>query len=109
MKKKIKGNFERPRLYIFRSNKHIYAQIIDDLSQNILLSSSSIAKDIKLNTELKLPYKANCQMSKIIGKDIAQKALKLGINQVVFDRGKKLYHGRIKALAEAAREQGINF
>nr|YP_010904324.1 ribosomal protein L18 [Catenella fusiformis]WCH57575.1 ribosomal protein L18 [Catenella fusiformis] len=107
MKKKIKGNTERPRLYIFRSNKHIYAQIIDDNSNKILLSSSSIAKN--LESKIQLTSKVNCGTSKIIGKDIANKAIKLGIHTVVFDRGKRLYHGKIKALAEAAREKGMKF
>lgn len=107
MKKKIQGSAQRPRLYIFKSNKHIYAQIIDCSSNKILLSSSSIARDVKPN--IQLFYKANCKISKVIGKNIANKAIKLGIKTVVFDRGKKLYHGKIKALAEAAREQGIKF
>ena len=107
MKKKITGNLKRPRLYVFRSNKHIYAQIIDDINNKILLSSSSIEKDLK--AKIQLNKKANCEISKIIGKNIANKAKKSGIKTVIFDRGKKLYHGRIKALAEAAREEGIKF
>nr|WCH56375.1 ribosomal protein L18 [Hypnea sp.] len=107
MKKKIKGNRERPRLYIFRSNKHIYAQIIDDISHKIVLSSSSIAKDLK--SFLPNRHKANCEKSILIGKDIANKAIKMGITSIVFDRGKRLYHGRIKALADAIRQEGINF
>nr|WCH56175.1 ribosomal protein L18 [Calliblepharis sp.] len=107
MKKKIKGNLERPRLYIFRSNKHIYAQIIDDVSHKILLSSSSIGKDLKLS--LPNQNKANCETSIRIGKDIANKAMKKGMKLVVFDRGKKLYHGRIKALADAVRKEGMKF
>lgn len=106
MTKRIKGNSKRPRLYIFKSNKHIYAQIIDDGSNKVLLSSSSIAKNFKQNGEL---YKINCKTSRAIGQDIANKAIKFGIQAVVFDRGKKLYHGNIKALAEAAREEGIKF
>ena len=107
MKSKIKGTSIRPRLYVFRSNKHIYAQIIDDTNNTILASSSSIAKDLKIEYKEKL-YR-NCKVSKIIGKDIAIKAQQQGITQVVFDRGNKIYHGRIKALADAARDIGIKF
>uniref|UniRef100_UPI00300282AF ribosomal protein L18 n=1 Tax=Anunuuluaehu liula TaxID=3049639 RepID=UPI00300282AF len=107
MKKKIEGTSYRPRLYVFRSNKHIYAQIIDDTKKQILASSSSIAKDVKKYTQAK--HNANCEISKVIGQDIASKAIKQGISKVVFDRGNKIYHGRIKALADAAREKGINF
>lgn len=105
MKKKIKGTSERPRFYVFRSNKHIYAQIIDDISRKILISSSSITNELKLNSK----SGSTCEISKKIGEHIAIKAIKQGINQVVFDRGNKVYHGRIKALADAVREQGINF
>lgn len=107
MRNKIKGTSVRPRFYVFRSNKHIYVQIIDDTNNTILTSSSSISQDIKINYKVK--FYGNCKISKVIGHDIANKALKKGITQVVFDRGHKLYHGRIKALAEAAREQGIKF
>nr|YP_010726581.1 ribosomal protein L18 [Hypnea edeniana]WDY85056.1 ribosomal protein L18 [Hypnea edeniana] len=107
MKKKIQGNSKRPRLYVFRSKKHIYVQIIDDTSQKILLSSSSIAKDLKPQVSIK--SKVNCEVSVLIGKDIAKKAKKKGIKSVVFDRGTKLYHGRIKALADSIRQEGIQF
>lgn len=107
MRNKIKGSSVRPRFYVFRSNKHIYAQIIDDTNNTVLTSSSSISQNIKINYKAKL-Y-GNCKVSKIIGYDIADKALERGITQVVFDRGHKLYHGRIKALADAAREKGIKF
>ena len=107
MRKRIKGTSTKPRLYVFKSNKHIYAQIIDDFSQNILLSSSSISKDLKLL--LPSRNKANCQTSILIGKDIANKAIKKGITCVIFDRGNKLYHGCIKALADSARQEGIQF
>nr|YP_010726509.1 ribosomal protein L18 [Hypnea spinella]WDY84984.1 ribosomal protein L18 [Hypnea spinella] len=107
MKKKIQGNSKRPRLYVFRSKKHIYVQIIDDISQKILLSSSSIAKDLK--AQLSIKNKANCKASILIGKDIAKKAKTNGIQSVIFDRGTKLYHGRIKALADSIRQEGIQF
>nr|YP_009314990.1 Ribosomal protein L18 [Scinaia undulata]SCW23445.1 Ribosomal protein L18 [Scinaia undulata] len=105
MKAKIKGTTTRPRLYIFRSNKHIYAQVIDDSQAKILISKSSISNDIQLANQLS----ATCGGATIIGKSIAEACLKKGITQVVFDKGKKLYHGRIKALADAARKEGINF
>lgn len=105
MKKIIRGTSECPRLYVFRSNKHIYAQMIDDTNHKILVSSSSL--DNKLKS--KMDNTNNCIASKIIGKDIAQKAKRKGINKVIFDRGSKLYHGRIKTLADSAREEGIYF
>nr|YP_010952268.1 ribosomal protein L18 [Gloiopeltis furcata]WMP13937.1 ribosomal protein L18 [Gloiopeltis furcata] len=105
MKNKLKGTSTRPRLYIFRSNKHIYAQIIDDEKKKILASSSSISNKLDLKTK----SSTNCKISKLIGKDIAEKAITKGIKSVVFDRGQRIYHGRIKALANGARETGIYF
>nr|QVY58013.1 50S ribosomal protein L18 [Betaphycus gelatinus] len=107
MKKKIIGSPERPRLYVFRSNKHIYAQIIDDINHRVLLSNSSIGKEFKTNIHYR--KKANCETSIIIGQDMAKKAKKIGIKTIIFDRGKKLYHGLIKELAEAIRAEGIKF
>lgn len=105
MTKTIKGTSKRPRLYIFRSNKHIYAQIIDDTNNRIIASSSSTSKNIKNSMQT---Y-ATCITSQQVGKDIAIKLQNKGINKIVFDRGNKRYHGRIKALAEAARKAGMNF
>lgn len=105
MKKKIKGTLKRPRLYIFRSNKHIYAQLIDDHNNKILTSSSSVSKDIKNN----INNYVNCEAAKMIGKSIAIKLKNKGINQIIFDRGNKIYHGKIKALADATRNEGIEF
>nr|YP_009294584.1 ribosomal protein L18 [Asparagopsis taxiformis]AOM66067.1 ribosomal protein L18 [Asparagopsis taxiformis] len=105
MIKKLKGTLERPRLYVFRSNKHIYAQIIDDINKKILASSSSLSNKIKMQ----IHCSSTCEASQIVGNDIGTQAINQGIKQVVFDRGKRLYHGRIKALAEAARQAGINF
>nr|YP_009296342.1 ribosomal protein L18 [Sebdenia flabellata]AOM65277.1 ribosomal protein L18 [Sebdenia flabellata] len=105
MKKKIKGTQDRPRLYIFKSNKHIYAQIINDIEHIIITSSSSNSPKVKNKTKV---Y-ANCEIAKIIGKDIAAKSKQKGITKIVFDRGQKLYHGQIKALAESVREEGIIF
>lgn len=105
IRKKVSGNPERPRLAVFRSNQHIYAQIIDDTAQHTLASASSLDKELK--TELK--NGANCEASVAVGKLVAQRAIEKGISAVVFDRGGNLYHGRIKALAEAAREAGLDF
>jgi large subunit ribosomal protein L18 len=105
MKKKIRGTIERPRLYVFKSNKHIYAQIIDDDQAQILVTISSASPAIRSNQK----YPSNCEVSKKIGKSIAEKCLEKGITKIIFDRGKKLYHGKIKALAESVRETGIHF
>nr|UAD84220.1 ribosomal protein L18 [Gracilaria changii] len=105
MKKKIKGTKNRPRLCVFRSNKHIYAQIIDDTKRKIITSSSTTEKVIK--EQIKITD--NCSAARSIGKYIAQKSKTLGIQEIVFDRQNKIYHGRIRALAEAVREEGIKF
>lgn len=105
MKKKIKGTYNRPRLYVFKSNQHIYAQILDDINNTILVSSSSLSPIIRPYIDSSL----NCKTAAMVGKDIAIKSKEIGINKVVFDRGKNRYHGRIKALADSARQQGINF
>nr|YP_009314167.1 Ribosomal protein L18 [Izziella formosana]SCW22421.1 Ribosomal protein L18 [Izziella formosana] len=105
MKRSIKGTPDKPRLYVFRSNKHIYGQVIDDTRNKILITKSSLSLK---NSNVTTTY-ANCQTSIIIGKLIAEECLNKGITQVVFDRGNKLYHGRIKALAESARTAGVKF
>ena len=97
------GTEERPRLNVFRSNTNIYAQIIDDKSGKTLCSASSLDK------ELKLTNGSNIEAAKAVGALIAKKALAAKIETVVFDRGGYLYHGRVKALAEAAREAGLKF
>ncbi len=102
---KISGTPECPRLAVYRSTKHIYAQLIDDVNHVTLASASSIDKDLKE----KLAHGGNIDAAKTIGETIAKKALKAGISEVVFDRGGFLYHGRIQALADAAREAGLNF
>lgn len=106
VRKKVRGNPERPRLSVFRSSKHIYAQIIDDGSAHTILESSSLKKDIRANLGGR---GGNREGAAIIGQSIAKKALEKGIKRVVFDRNGFLYHGRIKALAEAARETGLEF
>nr|YP_001293595.1 ribosomal protein L18 [Rhodomonas salina]ABO70779.1 ribosomal protein L18 [Rhodomonas salina] len=102
---KLRGTAERPRLSVFRSNENIYAQLIDDIEGKTILSSSTLDKDIK--TIIKSG--SNCDASKLVGESIAKKSLENKIDKVLFDRGGRLYHGRVKALAEAAREQGLQF
>ena len=98
---KISGTAEKPRLCVFRSNKHIEAQIIDDTKGITLVSSSSV--------QLKLTNGGNCEAAAKVGADLAAKALAKGIEIVAFDRGGYLYHGRVAALADAAREGGLKF
>jgi len=98
---KLSGTKEAPRLCVYRSNKNIEAQIIDDVKGVTLVSSSSMA--------LKLENGSNIEAAAKVGKDIAEKALAKKIKKVVFDRSGYIYHGRVKALAEAAREAGLNF
>lgn len=102
VRRKISGTAERPRLCIYRSNKNIFAQIIDDVAGNTLVSASTLDKDIK--TKL-----ANKEAAKEVGSSIAKKATKKGIENVVFDRSGYQYHGVIKEFAEAAREAGLKF
>jgi large subunit ribosomal protein L18 len=99
---KVKGNGEKPRLAIYRSLNHIYAQVIDDQKGQTLVSASSTEKDLRGNTG------GNLDAAKRIGQAIAERALAKGIEQVVFDRGGYLYHGRVKALTDAARAAGLN-
>ena len=101
IRNQISGTAECPRLNVFRSNTQIFAQIIDDVKGVTLASASSV--------ELKIKNGGNVEGAKLVGKDIAEKAKKLKINEVVFDRGGYLYHGRVQALAEAARENGLKF
>ncbi|MFO7881568.1 MAG: 50S ribosomal protein L18 [Kosmotogaceae bacterium] len=101
----IKGTPERPRLAVFRSEKHMYAQIIDDTSGTTLAYASTVNKEIKE----KLTKTWNKEAASEVGKLIAKKALEKGIKEVVFDRGGFKYHGRVKFLAEAARESGLSF
>ena len=103
IRRTIKGTAERPRLSVYRSNKQIYAQIIDDLNGVTLASASSSSKDFEVMKDKKV------EIAKAVGKAIATKAAKSGITSVVFDRGGYLYHGRVKALAEGAREAGLKF
>ena len=100
------GNKIRPRLAVFRSNNHIYAQVIDDDAQQTICSASTIDKELKDDSG---KLSSNCNSSSIVGQLLAKRAIKKGIKQVIFDRGGNLYHGRVKALADAAREAGLNF
>ena len=100
---KISGDSQWPRVAVYRSTKHIYAQIIDDTKGVTLAASSSKVK------ELGLKHGGNIEAAKVVGKDIAQKAKAKGIEGVVFDRGGFLFHGRVAALADAAREEGLQF
>lgn len=102
---RVHGTPERPRLCIFRSSRHIYAQVIDDTAGRTLVAASS--KDAESAGQSK--GGANIAAAKVIGKAIAERAVKAGITQVVFDRGGYRYHGRVKALADAAREAGLKF
>ncbi len=100
IRKTVTGTVERPRLCVFRSSKHIYAQIINDVTHNTVLSISSLALDLKASGK---------DSAKEVGKKIAQEAVKKGIESVVFDRNGYIYHGRIQSLAEGAREGGLKF
>jgi large subunit ribosomal protein L18 len=106
VRKTVKGTSKKPRLSIFRSAKHIYAQIIDDDSSTTLVSASSMSADFKTEAE---NSGGNCKGAAIVGEKIAKKAVEKGIKRVVFDRNGFLYHGRVKSLADAAREHGLDF
>ena len=103
IRKVVFGSSERPRLSVYRSNKEIYAQIINDVDKKTLVAASSKDKELKIETTNKI------EISKIVGNSIGQKAIKAGIKSVSFDRNGYLYHGRVKSLAEGAREAGLKF
>ncbi len=103
IRKKVSGTASKPRLSVFRSNAEIYAQLIDDLNGTTLASASSREKDIAAQ---KVP---KVEKSKLVGAAVARKATELGIDTCVFDRGGNLYHGRVKAVADGAREGGLQF
>ena len=106
VRRRLQGTSERPRLCVFRSAKHIYAQVIDDTTARTLLAISSLSKEVKPQLQGK---GGNKEGAAVIGGSIAKRALEQGIKKVVFDRSGFLYHGRIKALAEAARQNGLEF
>ncbi len=99
---RVAGDAERPRLTVFRSLNHIYAQVVDDQQGHTLVAASSIEKDLRGKG-------GNVEGAKLIGAKVAERAKEKGINKVVFDRGGYLYHGRVKALADAARQAGLEF
>lgn len=102
IRRKVAGTQERPRLAVFRSLNHIYAQVIDDAQGNTLAAAASTEKDLRGKG-------GNLEGAKLIGQKVAERAKNKGITRVVFDRGGYLYHGRVKALADAAREAGLEF
>ena len=104
-RKKVNGTTERPRLNVYRSLQHVYAQIINDETGTTLASASTLDKDVSA----KIEYGGNIEAAKAVGEAIAKRALAKGITQVVFDRGGYIYHGRVAALAAAARETGLEF
>lgn len=105
VRKDVNGSTERPRLAVFRSHQHIYAQVIDDVEQHTLVAASSLEAELKS----KLSSGGNILAATEVGKLVAERAKAKGIESVVFDRGGNLYHGRVQALADAAREAGLNF
>jgi large subunit ribosomal protein L18 len=104
IRRKINGTAEKPRLAVFRSNRQIYVQVVDDQKGNTLLSVSSKEKEIASKTGIK-----KTEQAKLVGKSLAAKCLEKGIENVVFDRSGYKYHGRVKSLADAAREGGLKF
>ena len=105
LRNRFAGTPERPRLAVFRSNKHIYAQVIDDSEGRTLVAASTVEKEIKASLE----NTDDTAAAAAVGTAVAKKALEKGITQVVFDRGGYIYHGKVQALADAAREAGLDF
>jgi large subunit ribosomal protein L18 len=105
VRKKVEGTAERPRLAVYRSEHHIYAQVIDDTQGSTLTAASTLDRTIRADGR----YGGNVEAAKLVGKLVAERALEKGITQVVFDRGGFQYHGRVAALADAAREAGLQF
>ena len=105
IRKSLFGSPEKPRLSVFRSDKHIYAQLIDDLAGRTLASAASTLGDVRGD----LKNGGNIEAAKRVGKAIAERAKSIGVTEIAFDRGGRMYHGRVKALADAAREGGLKF
>ncbi|MBC7880403.1 MAG: 50S ribosomal protein L18 [Anaerolineae bacterium] len=105
IRKKLAGTPDRPRLAVYRSNRHIYAQVIDDVSQTTLVAASTVETELRSGEA----GTATCDAATEVGKLVAARAKEKGISAVVFDRGGKLYHGRVKAVADGAREAGLEF
>jgi large subunit ribosomal protein L18 len=106
VRKKVKGMPDAPRLSVFKSSRHIYAQIVDDISSRTLVDASSVSRDLRPQLQGK---GGNREGAALVGEWIAKRALERGISQVVYDRNGFLYHGRVKVLAESAREHGLKF
>jgi len=106
IRKKIFGTPEKPRLVVFRSNKHIYAQVVDDVNHRTLLQVSTLSKEVKERIN---GVSGKVAKAKVVGNLVAENAKNLNISRVVFDRGGYLYHGRVKAIADGAREGGLKF
>ena len=105
IRKRMAGTPERPRLNVFRSEKHIYAQVIDDRAARTIVSASTVEKELRGQVE----HGGTVEAAQAVGKLVAERALASGVAKVVFDRGGYLYHGRVQALADAAREAGLEF
>lgn len=105
VRKRVRGNAERPRLTVFRSNQHIYAQVVDDFSGRTLVSASTVDRELRKQ----ISYGGNSDAAVVVGTAIAERAKQSGISNVAFDRGHCKYHGRVGALAQAAREAGLEF
>jgi large subunit ribosomal protein L18 len=105
IRRKVTGTTERPRLSVFRSSKHIYAQVIDDTLGQTLAAASSMEKDLKARTD----FENKVAKASYIGKLVAERAKEKGVSRVVFDRNGFMYHGRVRALSDGAREGGLNF
>lgn len=105
IRKKISGNTERPRLCVFRSARHIYAQVVDDSTGRTLVAAGSVETKIRSQADLK----GKLAVASVVGKEVGERAVKEGIKKVVFDRNGFLYHGRVKAVSEGAREAGLTF
>ncbi|AMJ40157.1 MULTISPECIES: 50S ribosomal protein L18 [Anaerotignum] len=101
----VNGTAQRPRLAVFRSNKHMYAQIIDDVTHHTLVAASTMESEIASKVE----FTSTVAAAAVVGEVLAKRAVEKGITEVVFDRGGFIYHGKVKALADAAREAGLNF
>lgn len=105
VRKKVSGTPDRPRLSVYRANANIYAQVVDDASGRTLAAASSLDSDVKKAAKTA----GNAAAAKLVGELVAKRAMAAGVKQVVFDRGGNLYHGRVKALAEGARDAGLGF
>lgn len=106
IRKKIQGTMERPRFTVYRSSKHVYAQIIDDTTGRTIVSASTLSKGLREQVKT---VKKPMEVCKMVGADAAKKALEKNIKEVIFDRNGHLYHGRVKAVADGAREAGLKF